>query len=606
MTSAPSRPQQLNGNKLFVVKRLFYIWALVTTLGILNSGDCVGQVNSDNAHIQIIDGRKYYVHTVGKGETLYGISKKYGVEVKDIVLENPLSINGLKLGQTIKIPVPIKVVSTKALDGKFFYHQVQPGETFYALARQYSVSVENIKLANPEIVAGLKANTTIRIPVTKKIQQDNADIGSPGFADNSEEAVEDTAAAEISSLADSVVDTMAAESVIRRDTIMLKNVYHVALMLPLYLDINDSIDKKRKPEDEEIIFKRSNVALEFYEGARMAIDSMHKMDFNARIYVYDTENDTAVVKKLMLKSEMKKMDLIVGPLYRSNLNYVVAFAKKHEIEMVSPLITTNRILNNHPNLSKVKPCVQTSVKNLASYVFENYVSPKSVGFKTNNIVIIHNSDPGEQLLANLFIQSLTEWSEKPNDSGVVETLRLEYKIIDYSDREMEAVEEALSIADSNIIIVPSRDQVFVSKLISQLYRKNKSYGMEVYGLPVWRFFSNLESDQLHRLNVHIPSPTYIDYADAAVKKMTLKFSEKYNSYPSRYAFEGFDVMFYYLNVLKKYGHQFQSFLPEISWPSLQSDYTFERLGKNSGYENTQVFILKYKDYELVNKTPRIY
>ena len=314
MTSAPSRPQQLNGNKLFVVKRLFYIWALVTTLGILNSGDCVGQVNSDNAHIQIIEGRKYYVHTVGKGETLYGISNKYGVEVKDIVLENPLSINGLKLGQTIKIPVPIKVVSTKALDGKFFYHQVQPGETFYALARQYSVSVENIKLANPEIVAGLKANTTIRIPVTKKIQQDNADIGSPGFADNSEEAVEDTAAAEISSLADSVVDAMVADSVIRRDTIMLKNVYHVALMLPLYLDINDSIDKKRKPEDEEIIFKRSNVALEFYEGARMAIDSMHKMDFNARIYVYDTENDTAVVKKLMLKSEMKKMDLIVGPL----------------------------------------------------------------------------------------------------------------------------------------------------------------------------------------------------------------------------------------------------------------------------------------------------
>ena len=606
MISAPNRLQQLNGNNFIAVKNLFSILALFLLLTGLNSGDCIGQAGLDDAQIQIIEGRKYYVHTVGKGETLYGISKKYGVAVKDIVLENPLSINGLKQGQTIKIPVPIKVVNTKALDGKFFYHQVQPGETFYALSRQYSVSVESIKLANPEIVIGLKANTTIRIPVSKKIQEDNADIGSPGFAVNSEqtETTVDSSSAETSELVDNVSDSTASDSTGQKDTILLKNVYHVALMLPLYLDINDSINKRRKPAADETIFKRSNVALEFYEGARMAIDSMHKQKFAARVYVFDTENDTVVVKKIMLKKEMKKMDLIIGPLYRSNLNYVVGFAKKHQIEMVSPLITTNRILHSYPNLSKVKPCVQTSVKKLADYVFENYVSVKAIGYETNHLVIIHNGDPGEMLLANLFIQTLTEASEKPNDSGEVVEMKLEYKIIDYSDREMEAVEEALSIADSNIIIVPSRDQVFVSKLISKLYSKDKSYGMEVFGLPVWKFFRNLESNQLHRLHVHIPSPTHIDYEDPAVKKMTLKFSKKYNSYPSRYAFEGFDVMYFYLNVLKQYGHQFQSFLPEINWPSLQSDYTFEMVGENSGYENTRVFILEYEDFLLVNKTPR--
>ncbi len=616
MTSAPNHLQQSNGNKFNAVKSLYSILALIVLLISLNSVDCIGQAVPEDVQIQIIAGRKYYVHTVGRGETLYAIAKKYGVEVKDIVLENPLSINGLKLGQSIKIPVPIKVVSTKALDGRFFYHQVQPGETFYALSRQYSVSVESIKLANPEMVVGLKANTTIRIPVSKKIQEDNADIGSPGFADNSEhsETDADTSGSVMGPLEGGRSDTLMLDSPEQKDTILLRDVYHIALMLPFYLDINDSINKRRKLGDEESVFKRSNVALEFYEGARIAIDSMHRQKFAARVYVYDTENDTAVVKRIIKKPEMKRMDLIIGPLYRSNLNYVVDFAKKHGIEMVSPLITTNRILNSYPNLSKVKPCVQTSVKKLADYVFENYISVKAIGHETNHLVIIHNGDPGEKLLANLFLQTLTESTEQPNDpiapdsyrdgSGVVEELKLEYKIIDYSDREMEAVEEALSIADSNIIIVPSRDQVFVSKLIAKLYAKDKSYGMEVFGLPVWKFFGNLESNQLHKLHVHIPSPTFINYEDAAVKKMTLKYSKKYNRYPSRYAFEGFDVLYYYLNVLKQYGHQFQSFLPEIRWPSLQSEYTFEMVGANSGYENTRVFILEYEDYQLVNKTPR--
>ncbi|PCH91092.1 MAG: hypothetical protein COB85_09565 [Bacteroidetes bacterium] len=604
MILAQSRLRPLSGNRINGMKGILSIVSVIFLLSTVNSELCNGQVNMDNAQVQIIEGRKYYVHTVARGETLYGISKNYGVEVKDIVLENPLSINGLKLGQTIKIPVPIKVVSTKALDGKFFYHQVQPGETFYALSKQYSVSVENIKMANPEIVIGLRANTTIRIPVTKKIQDDNADLGSPGFTIDSDQQVNNSDSMAVSQ-ADSLlsVDSLAMDSV-QRDTILLKDVYRVALMLPLYLDINDSINNKRKSEEEEVIFKRSKVAIEFYQGARMAIDSMHKQDFAARIYVYDTENDTGVVKKIMTKPEMESMDLIIGPLYRSNLNYVLGFAKKHQIEVVSPLITTNRILNSYSNLSKVKPCVQTSVKKLAGYVFDNYVSVKAVGYESNNLVVIHNGDPGEKLLANLFIESLVKSSKSSIDSGSIAEVKIEYKIIDYSDREIEAVEEALSIADSNIIIVPSRDQVFVSKLIAKLYGKDDTYGMEVFGLPVWKFFQNLESDQLHRLNVHIPSPTYINYEDPAVKSMTLNFSKRYNSYPSRYAFEGFDVMYYYLNILKQYGHQFQPFLPEVNWPALQSDYNFEMVGIGNGYENTRVFILKYEDYNLVNKTPR--
>src|SRR5690606_16187492 len=55
--------------------------------------------------IEVIDGRKYYLHSVEKGQTLYAISKVYSVSVNDIVIENPEAIDGISQGQLLRIPV---------------------------------------------------------------------------------------------------------------------------------------------------------------------------------------------------------------------------------------------------------------------------------------------------------------------------------------------------------------------------------------------------------------------------------------------------------------------------------------------------------------------
>lgn len=46
----------------------------------------------------VIDGTRYYIHTVEKGHTLYAISKKYSVDIEYIVKENPFAQNGVKVG----------------------------------------------------------------------------------------------------------------------------------------------------------------------------------------------------------------------------------------------------------------------------------------------------------------------------------------------------------------------------------------------------------------------------------------------------------------------------------------------------------------------------
>ena len=61
------------------------------------------------AVIVFINGKKYYVHTVKSGETLYSIAKAYKVDEKVIKEHNPNVADGLRIDQTVKIPVPEQV-----------------------------------------------------------------------------------------------------------------------------------------------------------------------------------------------------------------------------------------------------------------------------------------------------------------------------------------------------------------------------------------------------------------------------------------------------------------------------------------------------------------
>ena len=100
-----------------------------------------------SATIVYINGAKYYIHTVQAGETLYGLSKTYGVGEKVILENNPSIARGLKTAENIKIPFVADVPepkSDKKLRKTFDFHFVSKGETLYAISKRYGISVETL------------------------------------------------------------------------------------------------------------------------------------------------------------------------------------------------------------------------------------------------------------------------------------------------------------------------------------------------------------------------------------------------------------------------------------------------------------------------------
>lgn len=106
-------------------------------------------VSLDSVGIQRVGDQSFILHEVDPKETLFGISRRYKSPVSEIIDANPALKQGLKIGQTIKVPF----VSIAELPAGSVLHNVVPGETLFSISKKYGVSVESVMKQN-----GLKGN----------------------------------------------------------------------------------------------------------------------------------------------------------------------------------------------------------------------------------------------------------------------------------------------------------------------------------------------------------------------------------------------------------------------------------------------------------------
>ncbi len=93
---------------------------------------------SDSVGLEKKEGQWYILHKVEKGESLYGISQRYHVDVDRIEKGNN-GTSALSSGQMVRIPYS---------SGPYIVHKVSAGETLYAISKRYNISVDDIKKWN--------------------------------------------------------------------------------------------------------------------------------------------------------------------------------------------------------------------------------------------------------------------------------------------------------------------------------------------------------------------------------------------------------------------------------------------------------------------------
>jgi LysM repeat protein len=537
--------------------------------------------------IETIDGKKYYIHIVDKGQTLYAIAHTYELKVNDIVIENPDAIDGIKPGQTLKIPLPKEksvtaTTFTKADSAKYYLHQVQQGETLYSLSKFYAIGIDKIKELNPDLKDGLKVTQVIKLPADRakansRQKEVKTVVESNPTKSNTKQNQSAATKFDPNAAQQTYFDT---KTILKSDTSKKMNNFNIALFLPFHVSENLEIDVDKIANGDADLANNTEIAIQFYQGAQMALDSLKKSGLSAKLFVYDVnENDSVQLPEILKKAELKTMDLMIGPLYSSNFVPFSKYAKENQVFITSPVSQQNKILFNNPYVSKVTASTTTQTEQMADYVVEKY--------KDQRIIVVNSGNPKDAALVKIFITRANKSLHTAGADSVNEV------------KGFGGIGNFIHSTKTSVVVVPSNNKAFVTDFITKLNPLHEKNPIVLFGMQSWNDFDNLDIDYLSNMQTHYPSSTFIDYESEQVKSFVKKYVTQYKTDPGAYVFQGFDVFYFYLGMLHKYGLGFQNKLATTKEKGIQTSFEFYQVSPESGFENKAVYMLMYQDYKLV-------
>jgi LysM repeat protein len=126
---------------------------------ILFQGDSIG--------VERVGEKTFILHKVTAGETLFSISRRYKAAVGDIQNANESLKDGLKTGQTIRVPF---ISLANAPEGSSI-HKVAAGETLFSISKKYGITIDSLKQWNKLLGNDLSVGQAL---VVKEINTENS------------------------------------------------------------------------------------------------------------------------------------------------------------------------------------------------------------------------------------------------------------------------------------------------------------------------------------------------------------------------------------------------------------------------------------------------
>jgi LysM repeat protein len=568
---------------------------------------------------------KCIVHDIEKGNTLYGISKMYAVTVENITDSNPWAKEGLSIGETLFIPVKYvdakEAKTSPKLDGHVLTHRVKKRETLYSLSKRYNIDMNDLLEANPGTMDGLKKGMTVLIP-TDRIKKPAAHV-TPAVQDSLishlvgtgetlysiskmyeveidelkdvnrglPEGLKKGERIRIPKFRDGYVSTSAATPEID-DSEKEENTFasspqaevKVGLMLPFAINSINNAEAKKG----ESIMKMTDISFEFYRGVELALQDLSEKGMSAQVHVFDVDRQEKSVNRAMDSPGVDDLDLIIGPVFLSSYTAMAKKAESMQISSVSPFTSKSSILKGNKLASKVTTAPSHMASYMAKYMFTKYEGDTIILFKS-----------GLEKDKAFYASFMKGWNEMKQGSDSTAVL-IEFSIDAYEEEKFLPL---LSTARMNPIAVPSSQRPFVSDLTTKLRSSAMSeLDITVYGLESWLKFENIDADLKNRFNMRIVASKYLDYEDAETKKFISSFYAQYGTVPSPdgYGLMGYDIASYYLKGIYEHGEGFTSNLDQFKAEGLETGFDFHRV-EGGGWENRHCFVLRYEDYELMRE-----
>ena len=588
---------------LFVLCLLLFVGSVVQ----LSAQTVPQSVRSQS--IVHIGGENYYVHTVRAGDTFYSLAKLYEVSQEEIVRNNPQTVDGLKSGQVLKIPVrEAEPISERKQNRLFERHVVQPGETAYAITRQFGLPLATLIEDNPGLDPTRLASGQVLLIRKKSVGE-----SEPHEVEKAWESYSETL--------NSVSDDSIYHLVVPGETLFsLSRRFHVSEeeivrinKLQEGLKSNTIIRLPAVPAADSVVTDSSwifhpsvrtdsmprhfdresvpNVALmlplesnggasrnfiEFYQGALIALEDLKAEGHSVRLSLYNTGRSVEKVRDIVFSDDFRRTDLVIGPVYEETMAPVVQFAEACRVPVVSPLAEMDGIESDM--LYQLAPIPENKYDKLIEAI---------AGDK--NIVVFTSASDDREFAAE--VTSLLP-------------------VGSYRNFHTESGGDIASVIDwerENVFVVLAGSELGVDRTlaaISSAYnnasaRSSRQTAIRVVGSSRWARYNSLDRNLYFKLGVCYITNYHADRTSPAVLAFDRRYIAAFHSIPSLYAYRGYDAMKLFVTALFGTEARFVDRVAAAQPRLLEVPYRFSQDSPSSTHVNEEwVFVSYSNDYRI--------
>ncbi len=537
---------------------------------------CISFAQTKSTNIQIIEGKKFYIHSIEKKQSLYSIAKLYTVSLDDIYKYNPEAKLNTRPKQELKIPFASSTyvtpmvtktntvvlntfINTSKIDTtKFYWHKVAKGETLYAILRKYNKTEKELTLLNPNFTSSIMEGQIIAInPKPAKITTVNI----------------------------KTVETKLDSGFTITINKPKKTSYTIALILPFKLDQTLNLELNELVKNKVNFPPVSALAVDFYLGFKRCVDSLTAKDFEVNIELYDIDDkDSLKLVQITNNPNFKQTDFIFGPLYANGFKVISQKAKELNIPIISPITQQNKMLYNNIYASKINPSQFTLLESLADYCIDSLVN--------NNANIILMAPYEKDVKEVSYVKAFKKYyNDKQKQLGKAD------KDTITTVRGLLGVKSVYKSGVKNIVVSLSNNQVFITDFTTQLAVYGDKKDITLCGWQNTTVADNIDQEYLNQLHYTFPYQ-YNLINTAGFNPIIDTYKMQQGTYPSDYYFIGFDIANYYLNNLKNKGPNFIYDLNNLTNETNYMRFKFTRPDATTGFDNRGVYIFNYNNYQL--------
>ena len=495
-----------------------------------------------------INGVECLVYEVNKGESLYGLAKKYGWKIEELQKYNPDYTGELKKGVKIYYPVT---------EDPYLRHEVRKGESIYSISKEYNIPLDTIYKYNPTALRGIKKGDIILL-VKEDISPDNS---------------------------------LVSETIVVEDGIVSNDFSSIQILG------NDSIENNNEPIDLTIVENelepdsrydemrlaivldspKSRKDIDFTRGVLLALKTMKDSPFKINMKVLNgTHSQDSIINAL----DSFSPNLIFSTADKVFPTYLENYGQENDTEIVNIFYLKNNESNENRSVIQILPPSLYFNNNIASWIYNEN--------NNRNLIFIGNDDLNDGIaseLKDLFGSTVIHPTEELATLNLDLDINSEFIIYSFANKK-DDIEAFLT----NFETLTTRYPDLNYKLI---------------GRSSWMAMMDYFKGKYDKFEAHIPSRVWLNTSSAEWNEFLKNYNALFASAPVRsipnFAASGYDMATYFIPEIMDIKGKYKDGFKYSKDNLLQTDIQLYKETEDGGFLNGVSYIIKFNPSGQVDK-----